>query len=83
MIFVVLIVIYQFLLNSFLAAAPVMENPPQNVTVLDGKDAIMACNAVGAPTPNVTWYYHGKIFFFNKSPIIKKFFIQTANHSRC
>ncbi|KAK6637522.1 hypothetical protein RUM44_007944 [Polyplax serrata] len=38
-------------------AVPVMENPPVNVTILDGKDAIMSCGAVGAPTPNVTWYY--------------------------
>lgn len=31
-----------------------------NVTILDGKDAIMSCGAVGAPTPNVTWYYKGR-----------------------
>lgn len=37
-----------------------MENPPQNVTVLDGKDATIQCRAVGAPTPNVTWIYNGK-----------------------
>lgn len=37
-----------------------MENPPQNVTVLDGKDATITCRAVGAPTPNVTWIYNGK-----------------------
>ncbi|KAL0272261.1 UNVERIFIED_CONTAM: hypothetical protein PYX00_005306 [Menopon gallinae] len=39
-------------------AAPIMETPPSNVTVLDGKDAIMTCHAVGAPSPNVTWFYH-------------------------
>ncbi|XP_069695045.1 protein sidekick isoform X3 [Periplaneta americana] len=38
-------------------AVPVMESPPQNVTVLDGKDATITCRAVGAPTPNVTWIY--------------------------
>ncbi|XP_049831894.1 protein sidekick isoform X2 [Schistocerca gregaria] len=36
---------------------PVLEVPPQNVTVLDGKDATIACRAVGAPTPNITWFY--------------------------
>lgn len=38
-------------------AAPIMEVPPQNVTVLDGKDAIISCRVAGAPTPNVTWMY--------------------------
>ncbi|PSN39774.1 Protein sidekick [Blattella germanica] len=38
-------------------AIPVMETPPQNVTVLDGKDATIMCRAVGAPTPNITWTY--------------------------
>lgn len=37
-----------------------MENPPQNVTVLDGKDATINCQAAGAPTPNITWIYNGK-----------------------
>lgn len=37
-----------------------MEQPPQNVTVLDGKDSIITCRAVGAPTPNITWIYNGK-----------------------
>ena len=36
-----------------------METPPQNVTVLDGKDATIMCRAVGAPTPNYTWTYQG------------------------
>lgn len=48
-----------------------MEHPPVNVTVLDGKDAIMTCNAVGAPTPNVTWYYHGKL---------SQFLLKTSNY---
>ncbi|XP_054261356.1 protein sidekick-like [Macrosteles quadrilineatus] len=38
-------------------SAPIMETPPQNVTVLDGKDAIISCRVAGAPTPNITWYY--------------------------
>ncbi|XP_044271077.1 protein sidekick isoform X2 [Tribolium madens] len=42
-------------------AGPVMELGPQNVTVLDGKDATLACRAVGAPTPNVTWIYKGEL----------------------
>ncbi|KAL3268776.1 hypothetical protein HHI36_007876 [Cryptolaemus montrouzieri] len=37
---------------------PVMEDPPQNVTILDGKDANLNCRAVGAPTPNITWLYN-------------------------
>lgn len=37
-----------------------MDLGPQNITVLDGKDATLNCRAVGAPTPNVTWIYNGK-----------------------
>lgn len=40
---------------------PVMETAPQNVTVLDGKDATITCRAVGAPTPNITWSYNDKL----------------------
>ncbi|XP_013182226.1 PREDICTED: protein sidekick isoform X2 [Papilio xuthus] len=43
---------------------PVMQSVPTNLTVLDGKDATISCRAIGAPTPNVTWY-------FNDSLIIK------------
>lgn len=43
-----------------LASLPILEQGPQNQTVLDGKDATMLCRAVGAPTPNVTWIYNGK-----------------------
>ncbi|XP_044732733.1 protein sidekick isoform X2 [Chrysoperla carnea] len=37
---------------------PIMETPPHNVTVLDGKDATIYCRAAGAPTPNITWIYN-------------------------
>ncbi|XP_030377973.1 protein sidekick [Scaptodrosophila lebanonensis] len=39
-------------------SAPVLEQPPQNVTALDGKDATISCRAVGAPNPNITWIYN-------------------------
>lgn len=42
------------------AAAPVMETPPQNATVLDGKDATLSCRAAGSPAPNTTWIFMGK-----------------------
>ena len=38
-----------------------MQSAPANLTVLDGKDATVACRAVGAPTPNVTWYFNGTL----------------------
>jgi protein sidekick len=47
-----------------------MEHYPQNVTVLDGKDATIYCKAVGAPTPNITWIYNGKYNFHCVHPII-------------
>ncbi|KAL1140779.1 hypothetical protein AAG570_000709, partial [Ranatra chinensis] len=37
--------------------SPVMESPPHNATVLDGKDAIISCKVVGSPVPNTTWIY--------------------------
>ncbi|XP_059054428.1 protein sidekick [Achroia grisella] len=40
---------------------PVMQSPPANLTVLDGKDATIACRAIGAPTPNVTWYFNDSL----------------------
>lgn len=43
----------------FVASAPVIEVPPQNSTVLDGKDVIISCRAVGSPHPNTTWVYQG------------------------
>ncbi|KAK7791911.1 hypothetical protein R5R35_005428 [Gryllus longicercus] len=38
-------------------SGPIMETPPQNVTVLDGKDATILCRAIGAPNPNASWIY--------------------------
>ncbi|BES97569.1 Immunoglobulin V-set domain [Nesidiocoris tenuis] len=38
-------------------SAPVLETPPQNATVLDGKDVIMTCRVFGSPIPNTTWIY--------------------------
>lgn len=37
-----------------------METPPQNATVLDGKDATLSCRAAGSPAPNTTWIFMGK-----------------------
>ncbi|XP_050099535.1 protein sidekick isoform X2 [Anopheles aquasalis] len=37
---------------------PIMEVPPANQTVLDGKDATISCRAIAAPTPNITWLYN-------------------------
>lgn len=48
-------------IEYFVASVPVMELGPSNITVLDGKDATMNCRAAGAPTPNVTWIYNGKL----------------------
>lgn len=36
-----------------------MELAPNNLTILDGKDAVINCRVAGAPTPNVTWIYQG------------------------
>lgn len=41
-----------------------METPPQNVTVLDGKDATIFCRAAGAPVPNITWIYNGNVSYY-------------------
>ncbi|KAG6449472.1 hypothetical protein O3G_MSEX006098 [Manduca sexta] len=40
---------------------PIMQSPPANLTVLDGKDATISCRAIGAPTPNVTWYFNDSL----------------------
>ncbi|CAB3242123.1 unnamed protein product [Arctia plantaginis] len=40
---------------------PIMQSAPANLTVLDGKDATITCRAVGAPNPNVTWYFNDSL----------------------
>ncbi|CAG9585499.1 unnamed protein product [Danaus chrysippus] len=40
---------------------PIMQTGPTNLTVLDGKDATISCRAIGAPTPNVTWYFNDSL----------------------
>lgn len=52
--------LFWLLLLPFIATAPILELPPQNVTALDGKDATITCRAVGAPNPNITWIFNGK-----------------------
>ncbi|XP_058175853.1 protein sidekick [Anopheles ziemanni] len=39
-------------------STPIMEVPPGNQTVLDGKDATINCRAIAAPIPNITWIYN-------------------------
>ena len=56
----------------FTASSPVMINPPQNQTALDGKDATIACEAEAAPAPNVTWYFNdGEISFSGRLQILE------------
>lgn len=43
------------------SALPVMLTPPTNLTVLDGQDATITCRAEGAPPPNITWMFNGKV----------------------
>lgn len=38
-----------------------MESPPENRTVRDGRDETFSCKAGGAPTPNITWIFNGKM----------------------
>ncbi|XP_015175534.1 PREDICTED: protein sidekick isoform X1 [Polistes dominula] len=52
----------RFKFSQYLATSgPIMENGPQNLTVLDGKDVILTCNAIAAPVPNSTWIYNDTI----------------------
>lgn len=60
--------LFPYLLLSRLASAPVMESPPENRTVRDGRDETFSCKAGGAPTPNITWIFNGK---FHLRVIIK------------
>lgn len=46
-----------------------MEVGPKNVSVLDGKDATITCQAAGAPIPNVTWIYNGKFLSFHDNRV--------------
>ncbi|XP_053678622.1 protein sidekick [Anopheles nili] len=39
-------------------STPIMELPPTNQTVLDGKDATINCRAIAAPTPSIAWIYN-------------------------
>ena len=53
-------------------SSPVIVNPPQNQTALDGKDATIACEAAGAPAPNVTWFVNdGQISFSGRLEILE------------
>ena len=47
------------LVSRNIASAPVMESPPENRTVRDGRDETFNCKAGGAPTPNITWIFNG------------------------
>ncbi|XP_063972668.1 protein sidekick isoform X2 [Diachasmimorpha longicaudata] len=42
-------------------STPILETSPRNLTVLDGKDAMIVCRAVGAPIPNTTWILNDTI----------------------
>ncbi|XP_067118957.1 protein sidekick [Centruroides vittatus] len=37
---------------------PVFTRSPENVTILDGKDAEIKCEVIGAPLPNTTWIFN-------------------------
>ena len=52
-------IIYFGFFAIFIASVPLMELGPQNLTVLDGKDATITCRAIASPIPNVTWIYNG------------------------
>ncbi|XP_043274054.1 protein sidekick isoform X3 [Venturia canescens] len=43
-------------------SVPVIETPPSNITILDGKDATINCRAIAAPIPNTTWIYNDNNF---------------------
>jgi len=39
------------------ATGPIIENEPQNSTVLEGNEVILSCRVIGAPKPNTTWIF--------------------------
>lgn len=43
------------------ATGPIIENEPQNSTVLEGNEVILSCRVIGAPKPNTTWIFGGTI----------------------
>jgi len=44
---------------NFTATGPIIENEPQNSTVLEGNEVILSCRVIGAPKPNTTWTFGG------------------------
>lgn len=76
-------IIYNFVLFST-ASSPVITNPPQNQTALDGKEATIACEAAGAPAPNVTWYFNdGQISFSGRLEILEDGSLLISNVRYC
>jgi len=45
----------------FIATGPIIENEPQNSTVLEGNEVILSCRVIGAPKPNTTWIFGGMV----------------------
>lgn len=45
----------------FTATDPIIENEPQNSTVLEGNEVILSCRVIGAPKPNTTWIFGGMV----------------------
>jgi len=48
-------------LLHFTATGPIIENEPQNSTVLEGNEVILSCRVIGAPKPNTTWTFGGMV----------------------
>ncbi|XP_050687397.1 protein sidekick-like isoform X4 [Eriocheir sinensis] len=42
-------------------SAPQVRVAPENMTVLDGQDATIRCQADGAPQPNITWFFNDSL----------------------